>query len=91
MLVAADGDLRGAVLGAVNYGRDNDSYATLAGAVAGALRGVEAIPAAWRDTVVAANPELGLLDLGRRLAAVVRARHVRRAAVVAAVDVLVGA
>jgi ADP-ribosylglycohydrolase len=91
MLVAADGDFRGAVLGAVNYGRDNDSYATIAGAVAGALHGVDAIPAAWGEAVVAANPEPRLLDLGRRLADVVRARHVRRAAVVAAVAALVGA
>ncbi|MEU6377985.1 ADP-ribosylglycohydrolase family protein [Streptomyces sp. NPDC046909] len=37
MLLVADGDYRRAVLGAVNYGRDCDSIATMAGALAGAL------------------------------------------------------
>ncbi|MBC8449799.1 MAG: ADP-ribosylglycohydrolase family protein [Chloroflexi bacterium] len=43
--------------GCVNYGRDNDSYASVAGAIAGALQGTGAIPAGWRRTVEAANPE----------------------------------
>lgn len=37
MLLVAGGDYRNAVLGAVNYGRDCDSIATMAGAIAGAL------------------------------------------------------
>ncbi len=37
MLVVSRGDYRHAVLGAVNYGRDCDSIATMAGAMAGAL------------------------------------------------------
>ncbi|HEU5331558.1 MAG TPA: ADP-ribosylglycohydrolase family protein, partial [Actinocrinis sp.] len=55
MLVLADGDYRAAVLGGVNYGRDSDSIATMAGAVAGALHGVDAVPAEWRETVGAAS------------------------------------
>ncbi|MGW2908998.1 ADP-ribosylglycohydrolase family protein [Streptomyces asoensis] len=37
MLLVAGGDYREAVLGSVNYGRDCDSIATMAGAMAGAL------------------------------------------------------
>ncbi|MFE1794308.1 ADP-ribosylglycohydrolase family protein, partial [Streptomyces sp. NPDC059525] len=39
MLLVADGGYETAVLGAVNYGRDCDSTATMAGAIAGALGG----------------------------------------------------
>lgn len=55
MLVATGGDLREAVLGAVNYGRDCDSIATMAGAVAGALHGRAAVPAEWADPVAEAS------------------------------------
>lgn len=68
MLVAADGDYRDAVVGAVNYGRDNDSYATVAGAIAGAMHGVEAVPKEWRDAVRMANPEPDLDAVAARMA-----------------------
>jgi len=51
MLVAAKGDWSESVLGSVNYGRDADSIASMAGAMAGALHGEVAIPAEWRETV----------------------------------------
>jgi len=68
-LVATGGDYRRAVLAAVNYGRDSDSIATMAGALAGALHGVEVIPREWRD-VVATNSRLDLAASGRTMAAV---------------------
>ena len=43
-VLAAGGDVRSAVLGGVNYGRDADSIAAMAGAVTGALHGVAAVP-----------------------------------------------
>ena len=85
MLVAADGDYREAVLGAVNYGRDNDSYACVTGAIAGALGGERGVPERWRVDVCAANPEPDLERVADDLAAVARARHQRAAAVVDAV------
>jgi len=73
MLVAADGDPAQAIIGCVNYGRDNDSYATVAGAIAGALHGMSGIPSDWRTTVEEANPEpnmralsLGLTEVAQR-------------------------
>ena len=54
MLLVGGGDYRHAVLGAVNYGRDCDSIATMAGALAGAL-GARAIPDDWAKTVAEAS------------------------------------
>ncbi len=57
--LASGGDLRRAVLGAVNYGRDADSIATMAGAVCAGLGGPEAVPAEWvRDVEQASRIDL---------------------------------
>ncbi|MFF5978389.1 ADP-ribosylglycohydrolase family protein [Streptomyces olindensis] len=53
MLLVAQGDYRHAVLGAVNYGRDCDSIATMAGALAGALGAP--VPEDWAKTVAEAS------------------------------------
>ncbi|CAL9320221.1 ADP-ribosylglycohydrolase family protein [Streptomyces olindensis] len=53
MLLVARGDYRHAVLGAVNYGRDCDSIATMAGALAGALGAP--VPEDWAKTVAEAS------------------------------------
>ncbi|MFF9197909.1 ADP-ribosylglycohydrolase family protein [Streptomyces sp. NPDC014779] len=55
MLLVGDGDYRRSVLGAVNYGRDCDSIATMAGALAGALHGESAVPAEWAKRVAEAS------------------------------------
>jgi ADP-ribosylglycohydrolase len=88
MLVAADGDLRQAIIGCVNYGRDNDSYATVAGAIAGALHGTTAIPAEWRHTLEGANPEPDMRALSLGLAEVACRRHRKMQTVTAEVDQL---
>jgi ADP-ribosylglycohydrolase len=66
-VLAADGDYRAAVLAAVNYGRDADSIAGMAGAVAGALSGTAAIPADWVGGVTAGS-EMNLFEYADRLA-----------------------
>jgi hypothetical protein len=48
---AADGDFRDAVLTAVNMGRDADTTAAVAGALAGATQGISAIPAHWAAAI----------------------------------------
>jgi len=70
-VVATRGDYRSAVLAATNYGRDSDSIATMAGAVIGALHGIEVIPQEWRDGV-AEGSRLDLSATGRTMAAVAR-------------------
>ncbi|MFI6000263.1 ADP-ribosylglycohydrolase family protein [Streptomyces sp. NPDC051366] len=71
MLIVADGSYEGSVLGAVNYGRDCDSIATMAGAITGALSGVSAVPAAWAKQVAEAS-RLDLHAPASALAAVTR-------------------
>jgi ADP-ribosylglycohydrolase len=78
MVVAAGGDYRQAVLGAVNYGRDCDSIATMAGAVAGALG--SPAPEEWGKQVAEAS-RLDLEEPARTLTGVTRevfARDVER-------------
>lgn len=47
VFVRAKGDARQAVLDAVNFGRDTDCLAAIAGGLAGALTGVESLPDEW--------------------------------------------
>ena len=55
MLVVGAGNYSDAVLGAVNYGRDSDSIATMAGAICGALNGLDNVPLEWRETIATAS------------------------------------
>lgn len=55
MLVATGGDYVQGVLGGVNYGRDADSIAQMAGAIAGALHGEAAVPRRWVEAVSTAS------------------------------------
>ncbi|OYO21383.1 hypothetical protein CGZ93_10560 [Enemella dayhoffiae] len=71
-----DGDARGSILGATNYGRDSDSIATMGGAICGGLHGSSGIPAEWVEKVGTAS-RLDLTGGGRRMAEV--ARRVRQA------------
>ncbi|MFD6759939.1 ADP-ribosylglycohydrolase family protein [Streptomyces roseolus] len=79
MLLVGEGDYRRTVLGAVNYGRDCDSIATMAGAIAGALHGEEAVPAEWAKRVAEAS-RLDLHAPARSLAAVTAGVFARDAA-----------
>ncbi|WP_203632014.1 ADP-ribosylglycohydrolase family protein [Streptomyces halstedii] len=76
MLLVGGGDYRRTVLGAVNYGRDCDSIATMGGAIAGALHGEGAVPGAWAKTVADAS-RLDLHAPARALAEVAREVFVR--------------
>jgi len=96
MLVVAGGELRAAVLGSVNYGRDADSIATMAGAIAGALGGASAVPPQWSAAVAAAS-RTDLVEPARVLAAVAaevfdrdRDRFARRAGRFATLSALPG-
>ncbi|MGA5065857.1 ADP-ribosylglycohydrolase family protein [Streptomyces exfoliatus] len=71
MLLVGEGDYRRTVLGAVNYGRDCDSIATMAGAIVGALYGEAAVPADWAKRVAEAS-RLDLHAPARALAEVTR-------------------
>lgn len=49
--LVANGEPREAIVCAVNLGRDTDCKGYVAGGLAGALRGIDAIPKGWVDTV----------------------------------------
>jgi ADP-ribosylglycohydrolase len=51
LIVAARGKFEDAVLGAVNIGRDTDTIAAVAGAICGALFGIQAIPERWINRI----------------------------------------
>ncbi len=75
MFVAANGDVKQSIMGAIMYGRDKDSYASVAGALAGAYSGVDTIPEAWVQPVMEANPEVDIYDYARRLTTIIAADY----------------
>lgn len=75
LLRACDGGLH-VIESGVNIGRDSDTIAAMAGAVAGALHGAEALPRDWRDQVqtvagrcITATAGTDLIDLADALLA----------------------
>jgi ADP-ribosylglycohydrolase len=89
LLVATGGDYLETVLGGVNYGRDADSIASIGGALAGALRGIGAVPREWVDEVSAAS-RIDVEEAGREMAVIAAEifakdvkRHEERARVMA--------
>ncbi|MFC7306436.1 ADP-ribosylglycohydrolase family protein [Streptomyces monticola] len=83
MLLVGAGDYRRTVLGAVNYGRDCDSIATMSGAIAGALG--SAAPADWAKRVAEASrldlhaPATTLAEVTREVFARDQERHATHA------------
>ena len=66
-LAVTRGSFEAGILGAINYGRDSDSIATMFGSLSGALNGRESIPASWIDTVEAES-HIDLVKNGHSLA-----------------------
>ncbi len=52
---AAKGDLQSSIIAAVNNGGDSDTIASIVGALAGALNGIQAVPEQWVKTVEEVN------------------------------------
>jgi ADP-ribosylglycohydrolase len=75
MFVAANGDVKQSIMGAVMYGRDKDSYASVAGALAGALNGADGIPPVWIQPVIDGNPEIDMHEYARRLTGLISADY----------------
>ncbi len=75
MFVASNGDLKQSIIGALMYGRDKDSYASVVGALAGAFHGVDAIPSEWIQPMIDANPEADMRDYALRLTGLIAAEQ----------------
>jgi len=67
MLSISGGNPRETILGGTNYGRDADSIASMGGAIAGALGGIDSIPMDWADFVEEAS-QTSIFEPGRKLA-----------------------
>lgn len=82
LVLVSGGEVRQAVLGGTNYGRDADSIASMAGAISGALRGLSGVPDEWASAVADAS-RTDLIRPGSVMASVARDVHaadVRRGA-----------
>jgi ADP-ribosylglycohydrolase len=55
LFLLAEGDPRQSILYGANFGRDADTIASMTGALAGALRGAGALPAAWVEKIQASS------------------------------------
>jgi ADP-ribosylglycohydrolase len=56
ILTLAKGDPVETILGCANFGRDADTIASMAGAIAGAYHGAGRLPADWKEAVQSATP-----------------------------------
>ncbi|HEY0475475.1 MAG TPA: ADP-ribosylglycohydrolase family protein, partial [Kribbella sp.] len=74
LVLVSGGEVREAVLGGTNYGRDADSIASMAGAITGALSGRAGVPGDWAATVAEAS-RTDLERPGRVMASVASELH----------------
>jgi ADP-ribosylglycohydrolase len=44
------------IIDCANFGRDSDTIGTIAGAIAGAFKGIDGVPSEWIETVKKVNP-----------------------------------
>jgi ADP-ribosylglycohydrolase len=75
MFYAAKGDYVESIKGAVNCGRDNDSSASVAGAISGALNGVDKIPSEWVELVEKANPGPTFREIAESFCNIITAKY----------------
>ena len=54
LFLVTKGDVEMSIMGAANFGRDTECIACTVGGIAGALRGIAAVPKVWVETVEAA-------------------------------------
>lgn len=60
-------DTKQAIIGATNIGRDADTIAGIAGELAGALYGIDALPASWVNRVLELNPNPDMEQMAKDL------------------------
>ncbi len=67
----AKGDPWTALVGGANFGRDCDSIACIAGEIAGALRGVDALPKRMVKTVQEVNPDPDMREIAEKITRII--------------------
>ncbi|MBI9009950.1 MAG: ADP-ribosylglycohydrolase family protein [Tenericutes bacterium] len=71
MFYKTKGDFKASVEACVNFGRDNDSSASVVGAIAGAFNGVDSIPQEWIKLVETVNDGPSFEDFAEKLTIIV--------------------
>ncbi len=74
-LHVSKGDFTKSITGCVNFGRDNDSSASIAGAIAGALNGASCIPQEWIALVESANEGPTFKEIATELCEIIVSKH----------------
>jgi hypothetical protein len=68
-------DTKQAIIGATNVGRDADSIAGIAGELAGALYGIDALPPKWVEQVLELNPDPNMEQMAKDLSNLIIQRN----------------
>ena len=68
-------DTKQAIIGATNIGRDADTIAGIAGELAGALYGIDALPTPWVEKVLELNPTPDMEKMAQDLAILITQRN----------------
>jgi hypothetical protein len=68
-------DTKQIIIGATNIGRDADTIAGIAGELAGALYGIDALPTSWVEKVLRLNPDPDLEQMAADLTNLVIERN----------------
>jgi ADP-ribosylglycohydrolase len=68
-------DTKQAIIGATNIGRDADTIAGIAGELAGALYGIDALPNPWVKKVLELNPSPDMEKMAKDLSILITKRN----------------
>jgi hypothetical protein len=68
-------DTKQAIIGAANIGRDADTIAGIAGELAGALYGIDALPTPWVKKVLELNPSPDMEKMAKELSILITKRN----------------
>lgn len=68
-------DTKQAIIGATNIGRDADTIAGIAGELAGALYGIDALPTPWVNKVLKLNPNPDMEQMAKELSNLIAKRN----------------
>jgi hypothetical protein len=68
-------DTKQAIIGATNIGRDADTIAGIAGELAGALYGIDALPTPWTEKVLELNPSPDMEKMAQDLSILIANRN----------------
>lgn len=79
MIYKSKGDFKETMIGTVNFGRDCDTIACIAGEILGTLIGVQRIPEEWVSLISEKNPEPNLKQIAEKMSDIIEKEAKRKA------------